>query len=465
MNTEDTTADRLDWFREAKFGMFVHWGPYSVAGVEASWPIMVPEWAWIGGSRRISEKAYERLAGRFEPSQFDADAWVSAAANAGMRYLIFTAKHHDGYCMFDAPGTDYKITTSTFGRDIVAELAASCEKHGIRFGLYYSPPDMHHPGYRDTGLPARTNWQGQPERPEWQSYLDYMETHLRTLLTSYGHISIVWFDGLFDQQKYDPERFHRLIKELSPDTLINDRLGGGGDYITPEQGVPDGIPVKEKADFKPREFEADYFDKLMRALRTPVLRRIVRRKIRKLAEEQRPLSPVPTEICPPKENFLPWETCMTMNMTWGYCPTDRNWKPEGALIRSLTEVVSRGGNFLLNVGPRPDGTFPSEALDRLAAVGRWMSTNGEGVYGSGYGPIQGDSTVRTTDRNGVLYAFLLGSTDGAPLRLNLSRSVSSITNLATKDAIAFSRTKEGIEIDISREVMGGAGSPAVLRIE
>jgi alpha-L-fucosidase len=465
MRESDTVGNRLDWYNDAKLGMFIHWGPYSVAGVEASWPIMVPEWAWLGGSPRISQKAYEALPQRFDPTDFDAEAWVRAASNAGMRYIVFTSKHHDGYCMFDAPGTDYKITNSSFGRDIVAELADACRKHKMRFGLYYSPPDLHHPGYRDTRVLARTNWQGQPERPEWGTYLDYMEGHLRKLLTAYGHICVVWFDGLFDQQKYDPDRFHRLIKELSPDTLINDRLGGNGDYITPEQGIPDGVPVKEKADFKPTEFEADLFDRFMRALRTPILRRIIRRKIRKAAEEQRPLSPVATEILPPKENFLRWETCMTMNRTWGFCPTDKAWKSGSVLVHSLAKVVSKGGNFLLNVGPKPDGTLPSEALDRLAEVGRWIEACGESIYGSSYGPIQGNSVVTTTEKDGVLYAIFLGKTDSASVRLSPGRSVSSITNLATKDVVAFRRIEDDIEIDISREVTGGISQPVVLRLE
>ncbi len=464
MKSSDITEDRLDWYRDAKLGMFIHWGPYSVAGVEASWPIMAPEWAWLGGSRRISQKKYELLSNRFNPSEFDADEWVRAALGAGMRYIVFTAKHHDGFCMFDAPGTNYKITNTAFGRDIVAELADACHGCGMQFGLYYSPPDMHHTGYRDTSVPARSNWQGQPERAEWEGYLDYMEEHLRALLTRYGHISLIWFDGLFEQQKYNPTRFHNLIKELSPTTLINDRLGDNGDYITPEQGIPDGIPVKEKAGFVPQQLDGDFFAKLMRALRTPILRRIVRRKMRKLSDEQRPLSPVPTEILPAKENFRQWETCMTMNRTWAYCPTDRDWKSGSKLIHSLVEVASRGGNLLLNVGPKPDGTFPAEALDRLEEVGGWMGAHGESVYGSTYGSTQGDGAVRTTERNGAAYVVVVKIPDDSLVRFSAGRSVSSARVLATNEELGFQSRDGRIEIDISRAMKREVIQPMVIKL-
>ena len=208
-----TAPDRLAWYREAKLGLFLHWGPYSLAGVEASWPIMVPELAWLADQPPIAQPDYEALATRFDPTAFDPGSWLRAAREAGMRYIVLTAKHHDGFCMFDAPGTDYKITNSPYGRDIVAELAEACGRDGMPLGLYYSPPDMRHPGYRDTSRPARENWFGQPERPAWREYLGYMEEHLRVLLTRYGPIAILWFDGLFDLAKYDPPRFFKLIRE------------------------------------------------------------------------------------------------------------------------------------------------------------------------------------------------------------------------------------------------------------
>ena len=234
--------DRLDWWQQARFGLFLHWGPYSVAGVEASWPIMVPALARLVPQPEISEADYVGLARRFDPRGFDPAAWVAAARRAGMRYIVITAKHHDGFCMFDAAGTEYKITRSPYGRDVLAMLAEACAAASMPLGFYYSPPDMHHPGYRDTRRPVTENWFGEADRPEWHSYLDYMEGHLRQLLTGYGDVAILWFDGLFDHDRYQPDRFHRLVRELQPRTLTNDRLGPG-DYVTPEQFTPAGIPV------------------------------------------------------------------------------------------------------------------------------------------------------------------------------------------------------------------------------
>lgn len=237
---------RLNWYREVKFGLFIHWGPYSLAGIEASWPIMAPALseAMFGTQRDITEAEYRALPSRFNPVDFDPDVWVRLAQEAGMGYMIFTAKHHDGFCMFDAPGTDYKITNTPYGKDICLELSQACARAGMPLGFYYSPPDMDHPGYRDTRQPATKNWTGQPKRETWGAYLDTMESHLRKLLTDYGKVAVMWFDGLTNHGKYDPERFHRLVHTLSPNTLINDRLGEGYDFITPEQFIPSGIPAR-----------------------------------------------------------------------------------------------------------------------------------------------------------------------------------------------------------------------------
>ena len=240
-------TQHLDWYLEAKFGLFIHWGAYSVAGVEASWPIMAPDLseAMFKNRTKITEAEYVTLPDKFNPIDFNPDEWVRTAQDAGMRYIIITAKHHDGFCMFDAPGTEYKVTNTPYGKDICLELAHACAKVGMRLGFYYSPPDMLHPSYRDTRKPATKNWLGEPKRKEWGDYLDYMESHIRKLLTDYGEVSILWFDGLVNHGKYDPPRFHQLIHEISPNTLINDRLGDGYDYITPEQFIPKkGIPVR-----------------------------------------------------------------------------------------------------------------------------------------------------------------------------------------------------------------------------
>src|ERR1700756_1788467 len=226
------TDEHTAHFRAAKFGMFIHWGPYSLASVEASWPIMRPT---PGG---ITEAEYRALPARFNPTSFDPNAWIDLARSAGQQYMVFTTKHHDGFCMFDSSYTDYKITNTPYGKDIVKQLAAACDTRDMRLGFYYSPPDMHHPDFRDTSKPASTNWYGEPERPEWPSYLQYMQLQLAELLTRYGPAALIWFDGLGHQEKYDGQRFVKLIHSLQPATLVNDRIGVPGDYVTPEQFIP-----------------------------------------------------------------------------------------------------------------------------------------------------------------------------------------------------------------------------------
>ncbi|MHB1355530.1 MAG: alpha-L-fucosidase [Anaerolineae bacterium] len=394
MEINDKNVDidpHLRWYREAKFGLFIHWGAYSVAGAEASWPIMAPDLseAMFATTSKISEPEYRALPGRFNPVEFDADAWVRAAEAAGMRYIIMTAKHHDGFCMFDAPGTDYKITRTPFGRDVCQELAQACARVGMRLGFYYSPPDMHHPGYRRTDKPATQNWLGEPGRKGWAGYLDYMESHIRKLLTDYGEVSVLWFDGLCNHRKYETPRFHSLIHDISPSTLINDRLGPGYDFVTPEQFIPKaGIPVKTGKPPSGDGLESERFFRLVTTLfRIPGVRGLIRRQMRKYSDGTLELTPLAQERYPSPERFQPWETCMTIGRTWAFNPVESVWKTPRDLLRNLVAVASRGGNYLLNVGPTDKGIFPPQALERLAHVGRWMEANAESIYGSTYTPL------------------------------------------------------------------------------
>ena len=377
--TPDQNKNRsLAWYQEAKFGLFLHWGAYSVAGAEASWPIMAPELstAIFGTQTKITDKEYVKLPAQFNPVDFNADEWVRIAKEAGMRYIIITSKHHDGFCMFDAPGTDYKITTTPYGKDICLALAQACARSGMPLGFYYSPPDMHHPGYRDMSKPVTKNWTGEPKRKEWGEYLNYMESHIRKLLSDYGDVAVIWFDGLTNHGKYDPVRFHKLVHDLSPKTLINDRLGDDFDFITPEQFIPKkGIPARTGKPNPSLDPGGDGFFRLVSSLSTvPLVGGWLRKQMRKYGEGTLELTPVHQEPYPSPEHFQPWETCMTMGQSWAHNPTETNWKAPGELIRNLVKVVSRGGNYLLNVGPSARGTFPPEAVERLQYVGRWMKT-------------------------------------------------------------------------------------------
>src|SRR5215472_11140291 len=401
-------SDRTAWYRDAKFGMFIHWGPYSLASVEASWPIMQPT---SGG---ISEADYRALPQRFNPTKFDPDAFIDLARSAGQEYMVFTTKHHDGFCMFDSSYTDYKITNTPYGKDIVKMLAEACDKRNMHLGFYYSPPDMHHPDFRDTSKLARDNWNGEPQRPEWPLYLDYMQLQLTELLTKYGPVVLIWFDGLHHQEKYNGERFIKLIRSLQPATLVNDRIGVPGDYVTPEQFIPKAIPTKDV------HFSA------------------VDQNVQK---ELKPGIPRP-------EDFQLWETCMTINNTWAYNMHDHDYKSAQFLIRALVEVASRGGNFLLNVGPQPDGVIQSEFQERLRGIGDWLSMNGESIYGTSYGPLQGVNTIRTTAKRETVFAHVFEWAAPALEVPGLNKKVVSAHLLATGQALKFRQSDNGVRIDV-----------------
>jgi|SRR5579871_1814186 len=407
----DNPGDRTRWYRDAKFGMFIHWGPYSEASVEASWPIMVPEPHW-----NISEAAYRRLPEQFNPVKFDPKSWVRLAKAAGQRYMVFTTKHHDGFCMFDSAFTNYKITNTPFKRDVVSELAEAANAEGMPLGFYYSPPDMNHPAYRDSSKPASTNWRGEPARLNWPLYLDYMELQLTELLTRYGDVALIWFDGLDHQAKYNGRRFQDLIHRLQPATLINNRIGIPGDYDTPEQFTPKFIPTKKTA----RMGGTDLQDKS-----------------------------TPAGV-PAAEEFRLWETCMTINDTWAYNKNDRKFKSTRELIRTLVDVASKGGNFLLNVGPGPDGTIQPEFEQRLRAIGAWLAINGEAIYGTTYGPIQGISNIRTTEKDGVVYLEIF-DWPGEHLRLDgFEPRVHSASLLAAGTQLSFQQNGKHLDIELPR---------------
>jgi alpha-L-fucosidase len=407
--SEAAACDRTTWYRNAKFGMFIHWGPYSQASVEASWPIMRPE---PGG---ITEADYRALPKTFNPVKFDPEAFVDLARSAGQRYMVFTTKHHDGFCMFDSAYTDYKITNTPYGKDIVAQLAKACDGDGMPLGFYYSPPDMHHPGFRDTTKPASENWHGEPQRLEWPTYLAYMRLQVAELLTHYGPVAIVWFDGLNDQRKYDGARTIEMIHELQPATLVNDRLGVDADYETPEQFIPTAIPTKG---------------------------------VRLTGIDPKVSSRLKNSI-PRPEDFRLWETCMTINNTWAYNKNDRDFKSEQTLIRSLVEVASRGGNFLLNVGPQPDGQIQPEFQRRLRAIGDWLTVNGDAIYGTTYGPVQGIAGLRTTANDKSIHVHIFDWPAGGACEIaGIEARVLSARLLANGKPLTFRQTEGKLQVDI-----------------
>ena len=273
---------------------------------------------------------------------------------------------------------------------------------------------MHHPGFRDTSKLTLTNWHGEPMRSEWPLYLDYMQLQLTELLTRYGPVVLIWFDGLNDQQKYDGRRFVELIRRLQPATLVNDRIGVPGDYVTPEQFIPTGIPTKNV-----------HFN----AVDTSINQKL-------------------KSAVPRPEDFQLWETCMTINDTWAYNMHDTNYKSAQFLIRSLVEVASRGGNFLLNVGPQPDGVIQPEFQERLRAIGDWLSVNGDSIYGTTFGPVQGLPSIRTTAKDNKVFIHVLDWPIAALEISGIKAKVIFARLLATGQSLKFTQTEEKLKLEL-----------------
>jgi alpha-L-fucosidase len=461
--------DRLAWYREAKFGLFLHWGAYSVGGIEASWPIMAPKLseAMFGTQAKVSEQDYVKFPSRFNPVDFNPDEWVRLAKEAGMRYIIFTSKHHDGFCMFDAPGTDYKITNTAYGKDICLELSQACARAGMPLGFYYSPPDMHHPGYRDTSKPATQNWTGEPKRKEWGEYLDYMESHIRKLLTDYGEVAVLWFDGLTNHGKYDHERFHKLVHELSPKTLINDRLGDDYDYITPEQFIPKkGIPARSGKPNPSLDPGGDGFFRLASAASTmPLIGSWLRNQVKKYGEGTLELTPVHQEPYPSPQRFQPWETCMTMGQSWAYNPDETKWKSPRELIHNLVNVVGRGGNYLLNIGPTARGTFPPEAIANLNAIGQWMKKNSESIYGATYTPLNGQTWGQATRKDDKIYLHVFDWPTDGKLTVESFPASARTVGLLASNPLTFSQRGQTLEIALPAQGPDADDSVIVVEID
>lgn len=475
------STDRRRRFDEAKFGMFVHWGAYSVDAVEASWPVMLgPELPgrFAEALHRfgvadvemdphpITLAEYEALPERFTPTAFDADEWVDLAKSAGQRYLVLTTKHHDGFAMFGTDQSDYGITHGPFGRDVTGEVAAACANGGIGFGTYFSAPDFHHPGYRDLSQPLPTNFLGQPERPEWSQFLDFMEAQVREVATKYGELFSWWWDiGMGPQ--WPIERFHGLVKQLQPGALMNDRLNGmaadvpvdlRADFITPEQSVPRAIP--RRSTHSPVDptmlfalIQRDDWEEAVDQV-APLLK----------AHFEAPADPTVPEY----DDALPWEACHTFGGLWAWSPKLQKCKTDADIIANLVEIASRGGNLLMNVGPRPDGTIQPEFQDALRGVGRWFERNGDahgidGIHGTTFGPVQGRSGFRTTDdRDGHVYVHVLtDEAGGAPVRVPLAGSATSARVLRSGTEIPLNVDNGEVVLDLGRHPL----DPVVTTIE
>lgn len=355
---------RMQWFVQARFGMFIHWGLYAVPA----------RGEWVRSNERMPEEKYMPFFREFDPSAADPKAWVQAAKEAGMGYVILTAKHHDGFCLFDSELTDFKSTNTPMGRDIVREFLEAGREAGLKVGLYYSLIDWHHPDfphYGDRYHPMRSDPAASNEERDFERYLAYVHGQVKELCTRYGRLDVLWFDFSYNQLRGEAWRANELadmVRTLQPGILLNNRLEVSGEGFG---SLAQGEPAPCHGDFVSPE-------------------RMV----------------PPEGLFDPQGRPLYWETCTTMNHSWGYCAGDTWYKPAPLLLKKLVECVSKGGNFLLNVGPDGNGRIPRQAMDTLKYLGQWMQINGESIRGCGPSGMEKPEWGRITRRENVLYLHI-----------------------------------------------------------
>jgi len=419
----DQRDARMAWWRKARFGMFIHWGAYAVpAGTYKG--VRVPGLGeWIMNDAHIPVADYEQLVHRFNPASFDADAWVRAAKGAGMKYIVITTKHHDGFALFDSKVSSYDIVDATpYHRDAIRALAAAAHRQGLRFGAYYSIMDWHHPDAQEPNSPEYNSTTFH--NAHFDRYVEtYMKPQLLELITQYPEIDVLWFDGewIADWSDARGKEIYDFLHALKPTLIINNRVGhtrhgmsglnregqvGLGDFGTPEQEVPpQGLPGVD------------------------------------------------------------WETCMTMNDTWGFKSYDDDWKDTRTLLRTLIDVASKGGNLLLNVGPTADGVLPTPILNRLGEMGAWMQVNGEAIYATTVSPYGQPPWGRYTAKGNTVYAHVFDWPKNGRLELTgVAEAPSRAYLLADKQTLKIARTGGSVTVELPPVPPSTIASVIVLEI-
>ena len=368
----------IDHWRDLRFGMFIHWGPVSLTGREIGW----------SRGRETPIEQYDQLYKQFNPTEFDADTWVQTAKDAGMKYMVITTKHHDGFCLWPSKHTDYDIGETPFGRDVLKELSEACRKQGLEFGTYYSVCDWHHPDF-PLGSPGGKT---RKPNPNLDRYVEYMQGQVTELITNYGPLSTMWFDV---PQQVGPEHgkpTEAIVRRLQPNIVINNRGYGGpsGDYDTPEQRVG-GF------------------------------------------NRQRP-----------------WETCMTICRQWAWKPDDQ-MKSLEQCVRTLLSTIGGDGNLLFNVGPMPDGRIEPRQVERLREMGAWINKHAEAIYGTRGGPWKPGPWGASTCRDDAIYLFIMTWPEAGPLQLpKIDAEILSVT-MAGGGTVKWTSDSESLTLDIPND--------------
>jgi len=380
------------WYQDARFGMFIHWGVYSV----------LADGEWVMEQRPLTVGQYEKLPAQFNPQKFDAAAWVALAKAAGMKYITITSRHHDGFSMFDTKQTDYNIVKRTpYGRDPLKQLADECHRQGIKLFFYYSQLDWHNPDYFPRGRTGHRT--GRPESGDWNRYLDFMNAQLRELLTNYGEIGGIWFDGMWDKPDADwqLQRTYSMIHQLQPAALI--------------------IPNHHKLPLPGEDVQT--FEKDLPGQNT-------------------------TGFGGAAVSQLPLEMSETMNRSWGFNISDSNYKSTRELIRYLVRAAGNNANFLLNVGPMPNGEIQPEFVDRLHEMGAWTAKYGESIYGTRGGPVAPAVWGVTTQKGNTVYVHVLDWAGPSLTLPTLGKKVKSAKMLDTGAAVEFREDGYGLQLKV-----------------
>ena len=400
-----------EWFQDAKFGLFIHWGVYSVLG----------DGEWVMNQQQIPVKTYEKIPSFFNPTQFNPADWVQMAKDAGMKYITITSKHHDGFAMFDSKVSDYNIVKKTpFGKDVLKMLADECRKQGIKLFFYHSQLDWHHPDYFPRGRTGGS-WTGREEKGDMNKYLDYMDTQLSELLTGYGEVGGIWFDGMWDKKDDDwrLEKTYKLIHQLQPAALV-----GSNHHRAPYDGE----------DFQ--MFEKD----------------LPGHNTTGFSDEQ-------------KVGDLPKETCETINNSWGFNLKDDRNKSRKDLIQYLVKSAGYGANFLLNVGPMPNGKIQPEHIDLLKQMGEWTKVYGETIYGTRGGPLSAREWGVMTQKGNKIYVHILDWQDETLTFPKLGKKVVTAKVFLDKTPVKFTENEFGFSLMIPKGKMDGVDTVIELEVK